>query len=115
MKKKKSLLLFVFLSAIFLRACTSPGSTTSPQNHSSLAATLTVTQIPQTQTPTLTLTPSPSPTLDDQSFRATWLTSRPRDMESYGMVYDPNATAELPPRDSPPQPHFLSRAMQSQP
>lgn len=97
--KKKSLLLLIFLSAMFVRGCAAPAGITSPEIRSSLTSSSSPVT-PSPQIPGSTLTPSPSPTLDDRSFWATWLASRPRDMESYGRVYDPSATAELPPRES---------------
>lgn len=42
-------------------------------------------------------TPSLTPTVDHYQEWLDWLATRPRDMESYGRVYDPVAIASLPP------------------
>lgn len=41
---------------------------------------------------------SPTPTIDHYQEWLDWLATRPRDMESYGRIYDQSAVAELPPR-----------------
>ena len=47
-----------------------------------------------------TVTPRIEAAADPHAAWLAWLATRPRDMESYGFVYDPAATPDLPPQDS---------------
>lgn len=95
-KKLIHRILAVILALQLLNACTSTDRNPSPE------VTLPLSSPPSaisTQTPTREeiKIPSLTPTVDHYQEWLDWLATRPRDMESYGRVYDPEAKAVLPP------------------
>lgn len=79
------------MTLLILNACTPVVSSPTPQAPPPSAK--------PTPTPTEVTLPTPSltPTVDHYQEWLDWLATRPRDMESYGRVYDPAAVASLPP------------------
>lgn len=80
------------IALLVLSACAPATSTSTPE-----------AKPPPTAAPILnptdeaTAAPSLTPTVDHYQEWLDWLATQPRDMESYGMVYDPGARAVLPP------------------
>ena len=84
-------ILAVMMALPLLSACTPVESSPTPEVPPPTAMPSLI--------PTEEIIPSPSltPTIDYYQEWLDWLSTQPRDMESYGKVYDPDAIAVLPP------------------
>ena len=108
MNKRIAFFLLVSSSILILNACAPPveegdhSPTSMAISQSPPVSTAVIPPTPLRATSTAALTPTQkltaTPTID--GYWETWLASRPRDMEHYGLIYDEQATPELPPRES---------------
>jgi len=95
------------LGLFYLAGCT--GETPQPATMAAPSSTPTIQAATRTPSPTSVLEPTATPVFGSEEWDYyAWLASRPRNMEAYGLQYDPDAVPTLPPSDSINMPIWLN-------